>query len=64
MIYLGDSPSTIADSTGTEKNWHMVAIVKYFSLETLRKFALEKAFQAAFEYKDASLKNDYVYACH
>jgi len=60
--FSGLANSTIADNTGTETNWHSIAIVKYASRESLQKFVSEDAFKAGYEHKDAALEATYVYA--
>jgi hypothetical protein len=61
--FSGVAKSTIADNTGKETKWNMVAIVKYDSRESMQKFTSETAFKQGIEHKDASLEATYVYAC-
>ena len=61
--FSGEAKSTIADNTGKETKWNIVAIVRYDSRESMQKFISEKAFKQGIEHKDASLEATYVYAC-
>jgi hypothetical protein len=61
--FSGVAKSTIADNTGKETKWNIVAMVRYDSRESMQKFISEKAFKQGFEHKDASVEATYVYAC-
>jgi len=61
--FTGVAKSTIADNTGKETKWNMVAMVRYDSRESMQKFISEKAFKQGFKHKDASVEATYVYAC-
>ncbi len=61
--FSGVAKSTIADNTGKETKWNIVAMVRYDSRESMQKFTSEKAFKQGFKHKDASVEATYVYAC-